>query len=386
MIENANLEYCWVLGDDDEPIETGFEFLIQVFCKSEVADLMIFNSLGYNRDANQWNITRIKLDKVENEFILRSFIQRAGFWSIPAGFSTLVFKRIQFDVRFMKGLIRDNLRIYSHVTTLLYSFSGKKFKAFATPLVNYSSNSFDDESPSQEVKSEHWEAYGKKVNRFFRDPWTFSFVKQLSILQDKQVYTPKELFMTLDQGHLGSKFFVFESILGFLIDQRIYELQNPSHLKMTNEEIASVCRFLEGGSAKAKQLARKAFEALEKHLQLDDLIILRNEFFVGNSQISNRKVVEICGGSVYETPLGFIWSPFQVDLNRNCGSLSSPSDCVYADTINDLEGRIEIFKNNNPFISRFINSQALNISGLNAVARRSDKIARHIPMWLRKFF
>jgi glycosyltransferase involved in cell wall biosynthesis len=384
-IGSANGTYCWVLGDDDVPISEGVAKLQEIVLSNKY-DLVIFNSLTLNQVSQRWDNNRLKLNRIIEEMELVDFIKRAGFWSLPAGFSTLLFKREMYDQKFMKELHEKDLKIYSHVTSLLYAFHKKCFAAVSIPLVKYSTNPFDNDSPTDEQKSKHWVLYAKNQECFFRDPWTYSFLKQISELDSKEIFSVADLAVTIDQGHLGQKFFLLDAILGFIVDQLVFERQNPTTRRMSTEQFEFCLAFLSKLGSPWTKIIEEISSLSQDDDSLKDLEYLRAGLFSPDRQLLRRKVYDLANGMVIHSAYGYSWSPFHFDLNIVFSSLSQTTNVIQAESMVDLECEIQKFIEKNPFYMSTYLPNHINIGGLNSMIIKFDRISKLIPKSIRKVF
>lgn len=384
-LQHSNGSYCWILGDDDVPIKNGFQMLLELVQTSEF-ELMIFNSLAFDINSNSWDIHRLDLDRLINKMPFVDFVKRAGFWSITAGFSTLAFKRTAFDLIFMQNLHIDGLKIYSHVTTLLKSFHDKSFAAIALPLVKYSSNSFDDESAAAIIKDPHWIRYAQNQDEPYRSPWTLSFIRQIKVLEDEKVFSMEDLFDVLDQGHLGQRFYLFDFVLAFVVDQVSFQIRDDSLKPFTKEELSFVLQELSGKNTEIDNLIHKiklSFDSNDQQIQLGEII---TRLTSTEEQFKRRLVLRLTGGAIYRTPFGYFWTPIKPEINASFRSLSSPKGGIYSANLSELEEIVSKFVIENPFYATFDISKSLNIEGFNSQIRRIDKIFKLIPRTIRRKF
>jgi len=384
-LQNSTGDYCWILGDDDIPLANGFELLLQLVKAAEF-DLMIFNSLAFDINSKCWDIHRLDLDRLINKMPFVDFVKRAGFWSITAGFSTLVIKRPAFALNFMQELHSNDLKIYSHVTTLLSSYNDKSFAAIALPLVKYSSNSFDDESVAAIDRDQHWIRYAQNQDEPYRSPWTLSFIRQIKVLEGENVFSMADLFDVLDQGHLGQRFFLFDFVLAFVVDQILFQLKDDSLKPFTEEELNFVLHELSGKNAEIDQLIQKiklSFNSNDQQIQLEEII---TRLTSTEEQIKRRLTLKLSGGATYRTPFGYFWTPVKPEINTSFRSLSSPKGGIYSANLEDLEEKISNFILENPLYAVFDISKSLNIEGFNTQVRRIDKLFKLIPRRIRKKF
>ncbi len=384
-IRNSSGSYCWVLGDDDIPLVNGINLLCDLV-KASNFDLMIFNSLAFDSNSNAWNIHRLDLDRLITKMPFVDFIKRAGFWSITAGFSTLVFRKEAFDLRFMDELHSNGLKIYSHVSTLLHSFHKKSFAAIAIPLVKYNSNSFDEEPISAVEKDQHWIRYAENQNEPFRNPWTLSFIKQIKLLEKANIFSMDDLFDVLDQGHLGQRFFLFDQVLAFVVDQVLFQSKDVSIKSFTEKEFDFVLEELYGKNPEIDDLIRTLKLLVNSKDNRKKFIEMITKLTSLDAQIQRRLLFKLSDGGVYQTPYGYFWTPLKLDINLFFKSLSRPRGGICAENVLDLENKISTFANGNPLYPTFDISRSLNIEGLNSQVEKIDKVAKLIPRFIRNRF
>jgi hypothetical protein len=308
LFKIAKGEYVWPLGDDDIPILESFEKLIEL-CRTQTYDAMIWNSriigidgesLGHSRISSNQDFLAIDFDK---------FLERLGYWSIPAGISLTIFKNNLHNYDFMKKIEQLNSPIYSHVTYYAKIFKERKFVFVNSDLVNYQTNSHD----VLPTKKNHWQTYSKSQNRFFRYPWTLGFIKHLIILENHKAIGENFLENVLDISHFGRRFKLAEKVIELIIEQRISELMGISKIKINDEEMHEMLSYLERKIpryARSFELLRetsdshtfkkkKAVKLLENHFRAMQIATERLPF-----QGYFRFVK--CNFLYYETPLGWL--------------------------------------------------------------------------------
>jgi hypothetical protein len=286
----------------------------------------------------------------------------------------------------MGKLHKQNLKIYSHVTTLLHSYHEAPFAAIAFPLVQYSSNDFDDESPTEVVKGDHWVNYSRRNQRFYRDPWTYSFLRQIEILEQHGIFTKNDLFLTIDQGHLGNRFILFETILDFLVDQLIYGQNFPIELKISTHEIRFILDFLGGVNGEIDEIIKVIDAYLKKEKSFNSLLEIRASLLSEEQQMNRRLVFDFAGGKIFNTPYGFYWTPLQLKLNADFKSHSTPAFGPYAQTLEDLEPRIADWKSRNSLLINLQGITSLNTPGMNSLVEKFDKLIKRMPKSIRRRF
>jgi hypothetical protein len=286
----------------------------------------------------------------------------------------------------MQDLHTDDLKIYSHVTTLLKSFHDKSFAAIALPLVKYASNSFDNESLDAVKKDQHWLEYAKNQDEPYRNPWTISFLRQIKVLENENIFSMTELFDVVDQGHLGQRFFLFDFVLAFVVDQILFQSKDDSLRPFTEKDLSFVLQELSGKNIQIDHIIHKiklSFESMDQQIELGEIM---STLISTEKQIKRRLVLKLSGGSVYRTPFGFFWTPLIPDINSSFKSLLFPRHGIHSANLAELEEKISNFLTENPFFASFDISRSLNIAGLNSQVIKIDKLSKLIPKFIRRKF
>jgi hypothetical protein len=382
-IKHSDGVFCWVLGDNDIPIKNGVQHLLNQLQNTEF-DICIYNSLAKNNHAEVWDITRVQMEQIVNPMPITDFVKRMGFWSVTAGFSTLVFRRNLFNVSYFDRLHRENLKIYSHVFAMLFSFHDKNFCAMNIPLVKYSSNSFDNESVLNSDRDLHWINFATNHQHFYRNPWTLAFLKQIDTLEEAGIFRKFELLDVIDQGHLGNRFYIFDAILSFVVDQLLVEEESILPQKITPAEMNYVLESLYGIDTQFDEIIESIRAS---HFPDKSMIILqsiRNSLISESEQFARRYMFSLAGGKVYRSPYGFLWAPFPTSLNKSQKSLTKPYGVLVSETLEALEVEVAKFKNSN-FNYQDVNlPMNINLGGLNANIIRVDKLLKRVPRILKR--
>ncbi len=382
-IKHSDGVFCWILGDNDIPIMNGVHHLLNQLQNSKF-DMCIYNSLAKNNLSELWDITRVQMEQIENPMRITDFVKRMGFWSVTAGFSTLVFRRSLFDVSYFDRLHQENLKIYSHVFAMLFSFHDRNFCAMNIPLVKYSSNSFDDESVLNPKRDLHWINFAEKQQHFYRSPWTLAFLKQIDTLEQAGIFRKSELLDVIDQGHLGNRFYIFDAILSFVVDQLLLEEESKLSQKMTRGELNYILESLYGIDAQFDEIIKSIRNSIFPDKSMKVLQSIRNSLISESEQFARRYMFSLAGGKVYRSPYGFLWAPFPTCLNKSQKSLTKPYGVVVSETLEGLEVEVAKFKSSN-FDYYDVNLPVnVNLDGLNANIIRVDRLLKRFPRILKR--
>jgi hypothetical protein len=213
-----------------------------------------------------------------------------------------------------------------------------------------------------------------------------SFLRQIEILEHRAIFTRYDLFLTFDQGHLGNRFVLFDTILAFLVDQLIYEENFPLELKISREEINYILDFLGGVNNDIDELIEKIGLYLNGEDDATILKIIRKNLLSEKQQINRRLVFDFSGGRIFTTPFGYYWTTSKVNMNLNFSSHSAPALGPVSQTMDELEPLIHEWKIQNSLASNLQDLATLNTIGLNSLIIRFDKIAKIIPKKIRRWF
>lgn len=363
-------EYIWVLGDDDIPISSGWGKIWEII-SSQKLEFCIMNSLNVNTNIHT---NRLRILEDINHLPVSEFFKFFGFWSVPAGFSTLLFKRNKFNLKFMHELIENDEIIYSHVTTLFYSAFESGISIISTPTVIYNDNSFDNATSTDFDQMYHWFKYSDATKKYFRYPWVTSFIKQLNRLFDLQILSPADIKIALDQSHRGNKFFIFENIITIYISQLILELEKKPSIRVSEAEKREFIKFVEAVHQPYLEILSRSeiyYEA-QKIEELRHLIATLSNF---DTQLTARILNTYLGYPIYEIPHGLFWTPYKIELQRDWGHQSRPLNGFYGSNLKDLTAKIDESLDLQPFLFNPEISK-LNVNSINSLLAKLHKIKR----------
>ena len=238
LLRIAKGTYVWALGDDEIPIQEGFNRLVEL-CKEEKYDAMVWNSRIIGIEGEPLGHSRLSLNKNELKISYKQFLERTGYWSVAAGISLTVFKNDLNNFEFLNKITELKSPIYSHVTYYAYIFNQKEFAFVNYDLVLYQTNRHD----VIKVKENHWEKHSKEQDYFYRYPWTLGFIRQLKLLEEEEIIGTEFFDKILDISHFGRRFKLAENSLSLLIEQRLYELQYPKSARITPGELIEILGY-----------------------------------------------------------------------------------------------------------------------------------------------
>jgi hypothetical protein len=343
-LKHVTSEFVWVLGDDDLPIESTIEILLKLV-KEDSFDLAIFNSTVLSKDLRVNGRLRLRLSNHLVEIPFDEFLKRAGFWSITAGFSTLVFRVSKFDLDFFLSLHSKKLYIYSHVTALAKSFCPGKFLVVDSPLVKYRENSFDNDSSVSDEKSRHWVNYSEKRNAFYAHIWTLSFLEQINILEELGIFELKDLNVTMEQSHNGYRFFISEHILINFLEQLIYERKNLKAKKMQEREIDRFVYLLHKVDSELGVLAKLALIQVGSNQEFR-VRRMTTDLAVSRNQLERRKFLLHEDTTAFKTPYGLVWAPIELNSQLHLKNLITVERAFSSEDADELLGLIKEYPAN----------------------------------------
>jgi hypothetical protein len=190
-------EYVWTLGDDDPILATGLNRMRSEIL-ADAKDVIVFNSYGAASDFSKISLRSrswINEDKAYSSF--SHLLLNYGFWYVPSGFSTLVFRRKLFSKDILASLNRTT-PIYSHVTMLCLTGQEKTVLLAKEPLVIYKTNKSDESS-----SDDNWDKYSATSCVSLSYPWVASFTRHLLEMNDNGCISFNEVPWIVDQNHVG---------------------------------------------------------------------------------------------------------------------------------------------------------------------------------------
>lgn len=386
LLHDISTEYVWILGDDDSPKKNGFLELWKILLNNKY-DCLVFNSVT-QIGSNINETPRLDLISRIHETDILDFVRIAGFWSVTAGFSTLVFRIKKFDLDFFEALHVRELFIYSHVTALIKSFHGEKFAVVREPLVNYHANPFDSDEISERNENQHWENYAKSRGRPLRDPWVYRFILQLETLAENLDIEITQFADTMEFSHTADRFFLIDAMLGMYFDQRIKYFEKEDSENFSDTEISYIKNFF------YKILTRSNFspilrcmEQIDNDLKVEELKINRKNLTHLQTQLERRRISSIKSGFAYSLPYGFIWSPFELNVDLQISGIENPRYVLHSDDFDQLRRLIKDYELNNVqslYAPAMMDLMKLNVAGINAQVRRNHLLFSKIPKFLKK--
>lgn len=304
----ATGKYVWPLGDDDVVLKHGFENLVKE-CQSGHYDVMTWNASNVTSKYQPMGWSRVYSHKDKLEISYRNFLERMGYWSIPAGISLTVFKKTLLDFEVLKTILELKSKIYSHVTYYACIFNNSNFAFINNDLVKYRTNTYD----VQDKTTDHWVKYSEKLGFFDRYFWTKGFIEHLVFLQNKGILDSDYLSKAIDIGHFNNRLPLLEHIISLTIDQLEKEIYGYARIPAKIDEVRFIVDYLSRNAPEYRQLLDDILLYFDKKNKKTK--INKNEFanFKSDWDLYMQRYpfhrfyrAVINGRFVYETPLGWL--------------------------------------------------------------------------------
>jgi glycosyltransferase involved in cell wall biosynthesis len=299
--------YIWPLGDDDVVLKNAFVELIK-YCHEGNLDAMVWNTRNVGHDYQAVGWSRVMCSSEVLLLSYESFLERLGYWSIPAGISLTVFKRalINEDRKNQVQMLKS--KIYSHVTFYALIFKEANFAFVNIDLVEYRTNMYDVSHST----TNHWTNYADSQGLSDRYFWLDGFVSHLNLLEKYSAIKSDFISRALDIGHFNHRIPLLEHIIEMLFDQIENDLAGRSRRKISSEEINRVTEYLERNAPSYSALLRSlkllissssvSNKAEQNFLELKSRWITDRQSYPYRRYFRGR----VHGYFVYETPLGWL--------------------------------------------------------------------------------
>jgi len=228
-------EFVWLLGDDDILVPAGVRCLIEEISRGQF-DLLI---TGFKVIAHDGQLVS-QFGQASHQIVLNipflDYVKRTGFWSVLAGFSTVVFHREKLDLNLFEKLMGIS-KIYSHTSTFIGSFYDKKFKFLNVATVEYRQNKTD------KIGSEHWKKAAKSQGVKSKHFWVQGFIGHLELLIARGVFDYKFLSEVIDLA-IGRRFRFLDHLVSHCLEQVRIGIEQDSE-RPTDSEFEKIVSFLE---------------------------------------------------------------------------------------------------------------------------------------------
>lgn len=225
-LEYCNGEYIWFLGDDDYPVLSVVDELLNQIVGG-TSNIYIFNApvvdeFGRNIVDRSINMNALCVDININELICS-----IGLLFTIAGISNIVFKRSMINIESAISIIKVQ-SIYSHVIWLIKSFHGNSVRVINLPLVNYTVY-------TDKKNADRFVELIKTTSAGTYEYWSFGLIRLLKILINERVISPDELYRTFEIRKDGSHF----RLLDFVVHMCWRQIQRHLATRDANEAVST---------------------------------------------------------------------------------------------------------------------------------------------------
>jgi hypothetical protein len=310
VLKEASGIYVWPLGDDDVILKTGFEKLVSE-CLLGRYDGFTMNTRNVSSDYRAMGWSRVMCFENKIELSYDNFLERIGYWSIPAGISLTVFKRELINNEVLGVILNSDSKIYSHVTMYAMMFNSKSFAFINTDLVEYRTNLYDVSHQS----TDHWTAYSSSLGKNDRFFWLTGFIHQLQFLERHSAIKPNYIARAIDIGHFNHRLPLLEHMFSMLLDQISLDLNGKSKISMKSQEVTEIIEYFESKEPSLLGYYNEVTELYKSNKTIEEKKNLINElqqnWSMERTSYPYRRFyrTRAFGFFIYETPMGWLALP-----------------------------------------------------------------------------
>jgi hypothetical protein len=281
-------------------------------CKEENYDAMVWNCRNVTSNYEPMGWSRVVCYSPVLETTYESFLERIGFWSIPASVSLCVFRRELLTEAALSDVRNFRSKIYSHVSLYAILFKNRKFAFINQDLVLYRTNAYD----LSHKDTDHWTNYSSSqgfADKFF---WNLGFVEQLQFLAANGSLKKDFLKRSIDIGHFGHRLTLLEHVISLMLEQVENDLMGASKIELSSKDLEALLDYFEeiepkylGFILSMRELNRVRNSDKKRALRmLDDL---KNSFEKSRSSYPFNRFYHsrLFGFLIYDTPLGWLALP-----------------------------------------------------------------------------
>jgi glycosyltransferase involved in cell wall biosynthesis len=303
-------KYVFPLGDDDIVLAGAMHQLMN-FCEQETFDAMTWNCRNVSSDYSPIGWSRVICEDETLVCSYSDFLERIGFWSIPAAISLTVFRGDLINNQLINQVSQLKSKIYSHVVLYALMFSRKNFAFINSDLVAYKTNSYD----LNHTETDHWTNYSSVLDLPDRYFWTLGFVEQLQMLVDHGAISKNFLARSIDIGHFGHRPPLLEHSLNIYLEQLERDLLKKSKICFSAEQSNLFLEYLERVEPQMVGICRNLKQVVNdsenSQAALANLYNIKEEYFNSQNSYPYHRFyrARIYNHFIYETPLGWIALP-----------------------------------------------------------------------------
>jgi glycosyltransferase involved in cell wall biosynthesis len=340
-LEHAKGKYIWPLGDDDVVVRSGLSRLLE-FCKVDAYEAMVWNAKNVTGDYESMGWSRVMAYSPVVEISYSNFLERIGYWSIPAGISLTIFKREMITREAVTAVQNLRSKIYSHVTLYALLFRDKKFAFINEDLVEYRTNLYDLSHES----TSHWTDYTSRHNHSDRFIWNLGFIEHLELLESAGAIGSNFLARAVDIGHFNHRLPLLEHCLSLFLDQLEMDFADLSVIRMTNTEVNTFIDYLERVEPTyigIYQLVRRVMGVDVKGQQEKTNAIRRSKSILSTEleayPYGRFYHSRVYGYFIFDTPLGWLALPQRASIMvRNIPKIEALEEMMLGIEFHKIEG------------------------------------------------
>jgi hypothetical protein len=302
--------YIWPLGDDDVVLSSGLKRIIEE-CESGRLDAFTMNTRNVTHDYRPMGWSRVLCFSEEVQMPYHQFLERIGYWSIPAGISLTVFKAELISEKSLSLVMNLKSKIYSHVTLYGLIFNQKKFAFLNVDIVEYRTNLYDVSHST----TNHWTSYTSKLKVHDRFFWLNGFLEHLILLEKNGAINSTYLSRALDIGHFNHRLPLLEHMFSMFVDQVLLDTQSQSKIPISNFEIKEILDYFQTKEPSYigyyEEIRLILFGSQDLKTKIEKLTQIRENWSIERASYPYRRfyAARIYGHFIYETPLGWMALP-----------------------------------------------------------------------------
>jgi hypothetical protein len=317
-LKEARGIYVWPLGDDDVILKRGFEKLISE-CLSGRYDGFTMNTRNVTSDYRSMGWSRVMCFDEKLELSYDNFLERIGYWSIPAGISLTAFKKELISQDSLEIILNSDSKIYSHVTMYAMMFKSKSFAFINTDLVEYRTNLYD----LSHQGTDHWTRYSSSLGKHDRYFWLNGFIQQLKFLEMHSALNSDFITRAIDIGHFNHRLPLLEHMFSMLLNQISLDLAKESKISMNVQDVTEVIDYLQskepsllGYYNQVREIYKSNKLGKEQRGLIDDILESWN---TERTSYPYRRFYRsrVYGFFIYETPMGWLALPQEISSSQS---------------------------------------------------------------------
>jgi hypothetical protein len=309
-LRQARGVYVWPLGDDDVVLSSGLKRLIEE-CESGRLDAFTMNTRNVTHDYRPMGWSRVQCFHEEIQIPYQEFLERIGYWSIPAGISLTVFKGDLISEKSLSLVMNLKSKIYSHVTFYGLIFNRKKFAFLNVDIVEYRTNLYDVSHST----TDHWTSNTSRLKVHDRYFWLNGFLDHLILLEENNAINSDYLSRAIDIGHFNHRLPLLEHMFGMFVDQILFDVQNLSKIPISDIEVKEILQYFQRKEPSYigyyQEIRLILFGDKDLEAKIESLMEIREKWNIERTSYPYRRFYRSRqhGFFIFETPLGWLALP-----------------------------------------------------------------------------